>query len=132
MASSEEGTLGLSDFALELAECTVVVMNVDSCLLFVLSAQIVEDKREIVSSSTEIVDEVEFIGTRGVCHRDRRGWRRRRWVRRDTEDGQTSHGTSVLGGLMLGIIEVGGDGDDGGVTFWRGERQGVLDRQAGC
>ena len=31
----------------------------------------------------------------------------------DTEDVETSNLTSVLGGLTLGVVEVGGDGDDG-------------------
>jgi hypothetical protein len=31
----------------------------------------------------------------------------------NTEDGETGDGAGVLGGLTLGIVEVGGDGDDG-------------------
>ena len=69
-------------------------------------------KGDIESSSTEIVDEnvaliVGLSGTETVG--DSGGGR----LVDDTENVEASNGTSVLGGLPLVVVEVGGDGDDG-------------------
>jgi hypothetical protein len=37
---------------------------------------------------------------------------RQRWLIDDTEDVESGNHTGVLGGLTLGVVEVGGDGDD--------------------
>jgi len=67
---------------------------------------------DIESSSTKIVDEdvallVGLAGTETVG--DSGGGR----LVDDTENVEASNGTSVLGGLPLVVVEVGGDGDDG-------------------
>ena len=67
-------------------------------------------KRDIESSSSEIEDEdvtladdllVETVGDGGSGG-----------LVDDTEDVHTGDGTGILGGLTLGVIEVGRDGDD--------------------
>jgi hypothetical protein len=67
---------------------------------------------DIESSSTEIVDEdvallVGLAGTKTVG--DSGGGR----LVDNTENVEASNGTSVLGGLPLVVVEVGGDGDNG-------------------
>ena len=69
-------------------------------------------KRHIESTATKIVDEdvallVGLAGTETVG--DSGGGR----LVDDTENVEASNGTSVLGGLPLVVVEVGGDGDDG-------------------
>jgi hypothetical protein len=69
-------------------------------------------KGDIESSSTEIVDEdvallVGLAGTKTVG--DSGGGR----LVDNTENVEASNGTSVLGGLPLVVVEVGGDGDNG-------------------
>jgi len=68
------------------------------------------EERHIEGTTTEIEDEdvaltlsllVETVGN-GSSSR----------LVNDTEDVQTGNETSILGGLTLGVVEVGGDGDD--------------------
>ena len=69
-----------------------------------------EEKRDIETSTTEIVDDdpgstiplVETVGDGGSCG-----------LVDDTEDLETGNGTGVHGGVTLSIVEVGGNGNDG-------------------
>lgn len=70
------------------------------------------EEGDIESTTTKIVDEdvallVGLAGTETVGDSGGGG------LVDDTEDVKTSDGTSVLGGLPLVVVEVGGDGDDG-------------------
>jgi hypothetical protein len=66
---------------------------------------------DIESTTTEVVDEdvallVGLVGTETVGNGSSGG------LVNDTEDVEAGNGTSILGGLTLVVVEVGGDGDN--------------------
>ena len=68
------------------------------------------EERNVESSTTEIVDDdLGFTTLLVKTIRDGGGGR----LIDDAEDLETSDSTGILGSLTLGVVEVGGDGDDG-------------------
>jgi hypothetical protein len=132
-----QGPLGLLDLPLQLAHGPEVLGSVGAGLLLVELDEVVNDtvvkvlttkvgvtsggqdledtiidgeKGDIEGSTTEIVDDdlgfttllVKTVGDSGSGG-----------LVDDTEDLETGDGTGILGSLTLGIVEVGGNGDDG-------------------
>ena len=132
-----QSSLSLLNFPLQLAHGPEILGNVGTGLLLVTLDEVVDDavvevlttkvgitsggqdledtfvnreERNIESSTTEIVDNdlgflalfVKTIGDGGSSR-----------LVDDTEDLEAGNGTGILGGLTLGVVEVGWDGDNG-------------------
>jgi hypothetical protein len=133
-----EGTLGLLDLTLQLTHGLLVLGDVNILVLVVLLGQVVDDTLieilttemgitsgsldlentflegqdgDIESSTSEIVDnDLTFLLAslvESVCKSGSGGFVD------NTEDVESGNGSGVLGGGTLGVIEVGGDGDNG-------------------
>ena len=132
-----QSPLSLLDLPLQLAHGPEILGNVGTGLLLVALDKVVDDavvevlttkmgitsssqdlkdtlvngeEGNIESSTTEIVDnDLGFFALLVETIRDGGSSR----LVDDAEDLETGNGTGILGGLTLGVVEVGGDGDDG-------------------
>jgi len=131
-----QSPFSLLDLPLQLAHGPEILGNVGTGLLLVALDEVVNDavvevfttemgitsssqdlkdafvngeEGNIESSTTEIVDnDLGFLALFVKTIRDGGSGR----LVDDAEDLETGNGTGILGGLTLGVVEVGGDGDD--------------------
>lgn len=136
--SGRKSSLCLLNFSSELLDGSVVLSDVFSGLLLVELHEVVHDslieifsskmsvtvgsddledsridgeKRDIEGSSSKIKDEDVLLAVLVLVHTVGDGGGSR--FVDDSHDGHTGDDTGVLGGLSLGVREVGGDSDDG-------------------
>jgi hypothetical protein len=142
LMGGREGSLGLLALGSESSEGSVVSLDVDlGLLLELLNAELDEDVIEIFSSemgvsvgSLDLEDTVlngeegdiegttseiedKHVSLLGILFVETVGNGGSGGLVDDSLDVHSSDGSSILGGLSLGIVEVSGDGDDGVGNF---------------